>query len=1019
MNRFYIIVLILGATVLFDLTIISEVGLANENAELQEIQQLIHKADSLKSLKQNDSALVIVDFAIEKTKKYFREPDIEFADALEKLGEIHIELALHVNESYEKRIGLFLQALKIREKLQGLNDINVAKTLYKLGETELHRCRFSEVIKYYLQSLDIQNLYYDPGAKKTITLRFQIGILYRILCRYSEADSVINETLQNAEAAYGLHKNTLAGILLERAISHSKQARYSDAEKDLKRALDICSRTESNNTIGHIHNYYGNIYFYQGKYEQAEQSYKRSLEFLEAAYGPDNRIIGEPLSSLGLLYEIIGEYTKAEVHLLKALEVRKAYYGSNHPFLMYSLLPLGDVYVHENQPAKAESLYLWALYNCETTYGENHENVSSCLRYLGNLYRHQGEYSKAELHYTRAADILETILGQNHPDITELYFNLSLVYGSTGEYEKYLKCTNMLLQSRYAFLNEIFSYASEEQKMRYIGKYPLINSQLLSFTVTHKIDESLLLALEMILKSKAKVLDVVSKEKEIIHCKYDERHFKVSDAYLDTRSKIANSTLNEISGTASEQLRIKLEALYNIKDSLEIELSRFCFEFGEELLVNRFTVKDIVNTIPQNTSLIEFIRYEPYDFKKIGSDEERTGLPRYMAFTFDGKGNIALNDLGDAGEIDSLVHKIREMIDRDKVLLQFMDNDTLTTALKQETSKLYEIIFAPLESSFDNRTEILISPDGQLNLLPFEILLCSDGRYLIEKYGVSYLSSGRDLLKYKKKPKYSNCALAMANPDFDCTTSSQLKKPKSKSSTSLFFGYEPSRGVSGCLKNRFNSLPYTQVGADSVVKMLREKTKFDVQTYYGAAAREEVLKGMTVPPWVLHISTHAYFCDDLDLTENMMLENPLLRCGMALAGANCLIENADQDSLQKEDGILTAFEASGLNLTGTELVTLSACETGVGEVRNGEGVYGLRRAFQQAGARSILMSLWEVPDKQTSDLMINFYRNWLEGKTKKAALREASLEMIKNLRTNNNAAHPYYWGAFVLLGDPH
>ncbi|MCP4633887.1 MAG: tetratricopeptide repeat protein, partial [candidate division Zixibacteria bacterium] len=475
MNRFYIIVLILGITILFDLIIIFEVGWANENAELQEIQQLIQKADSLNSLNQNDSALVVVDFAIEKTKEYSREPDISFVHALEKLGEIHLELVRYDIEGYKIRNDLFLKALNIREKLQGLNDFDVANTLRILGDNEIRRSRFDEALKYYTRSLNIHKLYHDPEYSDIIYMGYQIGIFFRILCRYSEADSVIFEVLQNAEAARNFPEYFLADILLERAISYSKQARYSEAEKDLKRAQGICFRSELNITLGHIHNYFGNIYTCQGKYDEAEQSYKQSIKLLENIYGPDDRILGEPLSSIGLLYEIIGEYAEAEAFLLRATKVRKAYYGNNHPYLMYSLLPLGDVYIHENQPAKAESLYLWALNNCETSYGENHENVSSCLNHLGNLYRQQGEYSKAELHYKRASDILETILGQNHPDVMENIFNLSLVYGSTGEYEKYLKCTNMLLQSRYAFLNEIFSYASEEQKMRYIGKYPLIN----------------------------------------------------------------------------------------------------------------------------------------------------------------------------------------------------------------------------------------------------------------------------------------------------------------------------------------------------------------------------------------------------------------------------------------------------------------------------------------------------------------------------------------------------------------
>jgi CHAT domain-containing protein len=234
----------------------------------------------------------------------------------------------------------------------------------------------------------------------------------------------------------------------------------------------------------------------------------------------------------------------------------------------------------------------------------------------------------------------------------------------------------------------------------------------------------------------------------------------------------------------------------------------------------------------------------------------------------------------------------------------------------------------------------------------------------------------------------------------------------------ISFAYEPSRGVSGCLDNRFNPLPYSREEARSVGKTLTKKAKLNVDSYYGGDALEEVLKGMSRPPRVLHLATHGFFCQDLDFTEKRMSENPLLRSGLAFSGANRVIDESQKIDSQTEDGILTAFEASGLNLVGTDLVTLSACETGVGEVKNGEGVYGLRRAFQCAGARTIVMSLWKVPDEETCKLMDDFYENWLSGQTKKEALRQAALKILSNRRAKSKSTHPLFWGGFVLLGDP-
>ena len=146
------------------------------------------------------------------------------------------------------------------------------------------------------------------------------------------------------------------------------------------------------------------------------------------------------------------------------------------------------------------------------------------------------------------------------------------------------------------------------------------------------------------------------------------------------------------------------------------------------------------------------------------------------------------------------------------------------------------------------------------------------------------------------------------------------------------------------------------------------------------------------------------------------LENPLLRSGLVLAGANHLGEEEDIEGT--EDGILTALEISGLPLWGTDLVVLSACETGVGAVRRGEGVFGLRRAFQLAGAKTVVMSLWSVSDIVTQELMVDFYRRIISGTGKAKAMQEASLALMRARREKEGAAHPFFWAAFVCVGEP-
>jgi CHAT domain-containing protein len=211
----------------------------------------------------------------------------------------------------------------------------------------------------------------------------------------------------------------------------------------------------------------------------------------------------------------------------------------------------------------------------------------------------------------------------------------------------------------------------------------------------------------------------------------------------------------------------------------------------------------------------------------------------------------------------------------------------------------------------------------------------------------------------------------------------------------------------------FASLGGTAQEADSIQKL------FDARLLTGAEATESAVKKAAAPR-ILHIATHGFFLQDTEnsvagktqtttrgITANLRIENPLLRSGLALAGAN---RRAGESN---DDGILTALEATGLNLWGTKLVTLSACDTGLGEVKNGEGVYGLRRALVLAGAETLVMSLWPVSDYITRELMTNYYKNLKQGMGRGAALRQVQLEMLKH----QDRQHPFYWASFIQSGE--
>jgi CHAT domain-containing protein len=325
----------------------------------------------------------------------------------------------------------------------------------------------------------------------------------------------------------------------------------------------------------------------------------------------------------------------------------------------------------------------------------------------------------------------------------------------------------------------------------------------------------------------------------------------------------------------------------------------------------------------------------------------------------------------------------------------------------------------PIRPLLGDAIHLLISPDGAINLIPVEALVDEHSRYLVERYSFTYLTSGRDLLRLETARARGSAPVVLANPSFG--------EPASSLATRGGAAKPPGNRVNGRSTHRrlqstitasdlsdiyFAPVAGTALEAEAITSFFP-----DARLLTRSQATESSLKQL-VAPRILHIATHGFFLGERRgepgagrdptraISAAAKIENPLLRSGLALAGAN-------QRRSGEEDGILTALEASGLDLWGTRLVTLSACDTGIGEVKTGEGVYGLRRAFVLAGTESMVMSLWPVSDSVTRELMIAYYRKIKEGVGRGKALRRTQLEMLQT----RNRRHPFYWASFIQFGE--
>ncbi|HEY5950396.1 MAG TPA: CHAT domain-containing protein, partial [Kofleriaceae bacterium] len=501
------------------------------------------------------------------------------------------------------------------------------------------------------------------------------------------------------------------------------------------------------------------------------------------------------------------------------------------------------------------------------------------------------------------------------------------------------------------------------------------------------------LALTTLLRRKGRMLDAAAAALATIRSKLSPDDKKILDELNSARAQLAKLVNAGPSATGGDgdAYGKEVAALEEKVQKLELQVSKKSAAYRTVTLPIELTA--IQKVIPSDARLVEIVNYQPWDPKAPYTINVKLKPRHYAAYIVGTKGDPSVVELGEAAPIDKAVEEFRKAV-------ADPDNDRASDL----GNALYKLTMAKIVGKLGGSTNILIAPDGALNVVPFSALVDDSKQYLIKKYTFTYLTSGRDLLRLSVKTKSQGGGVVFADPKFDSTT--------------------PTPGDAGTTRGRRSAdlrslrwvpLPGTGQEADALVKTMK-----GLKVYRGDQATEGQLKSLHAPK-ILHLATHGFFLPDAppppeadkmqaqaptsSSAASEAYENPLLRSGLALAGANKLSSGTD-------DGVLTALEASGLDLWGTKLVVLSACETGVGKVSNGEGVYGLRRSLVIAGAESLVMTLWQVDDFATKDLMAGYYKKLAAGKPRSAALREIQLE----LAAQEKYAHPFYWASFLPAG---
>ena len=515
-------------------------------------------------------------------------------------------------------------------------------------------------------------------------------------------------------------------------------------------------------------------------------------------------------------------------------------------------------------------------------------------------------------------------------------------------------------------------------------------------------------AFEVWLSRKGIILEAQRRFQEALIQSDNPRAVKTFQDLSAIRAQLSRLTF---SGPGDDKdYRKKIKNLEERKNALEAELSRLSRAYALQRKVSRADAASVSRALPAQSALVEFARINIFDFKAASGDDPWQP-PRYIAFLLlAGNNQPVLVDLGPAESIDSAVTDFK------KAVSNLRDKSGAKTMLAGQT--LYQMVFAPLKGRLANADRLFLSPDGNLNLIPFETLSDHTGRFLIQDFTINYLSAGRNALAFGQNGsgRSSGKVVLFGDPDFNLSGD---QKRQTISSMGLSISSQPTALRSVDLRGfNFSRLKGTREEVEAIAGLFGSQ---QVETYLGPRALEEVLRNLSQPQ-ILHLATHGFFLSDVQLKRLTGRKkdkagdgyvNPLVRSGLALAGANKALAGGGAD------GIVTAEKVLGLKLRGAELVVLSACETGLGEVKSGEGVFGLRRAFTQAGVGGLVMSMWSVPDLETKELMLGFYNRINKGGLDHAqALRLAALDQMETVRQRYGNANPFFWGAFVYLGQP-
>ncbi len=793
-----------------------------------------------------------------------------------------------------------------------------------------------------------------------------LGLLYHTTGRYAQAEKFTEAGLEASKnsptlSAYGASLNN-------KAVLYKDLGRYLEAENLMEQALTAIKQSKGENSLPYAIclNNKGILFQTIGRYDKAEEIFKSSLAIAQPLLKEKSLNYTRLQMNLGLLYQDMKKYEEASQIYTDVKSNLEKKVGKKHPDYAHLLNNLAAFYLETGKNDEVEKLLNQAADIYKSKFGENHPSYANTISNLGNFYRINDQLDKAESLLAKVASIRKSVLGEKHPDMIKSEEDLALLYWQKGDLKKATAGFREVLKKNMDIVQNNFPALSEYEKTKFWDlvspKFQIFYSLVIQ---AYPQDKSLLNEMyNAHINLKGLLLSESTKIKNQILNSSDAALVEEYKTWTDQKEMLGNYYMMSREELAEEN--INLDSLENATNQTEKSLSQksALFAKGYEQLI--YKLDDIKKVLAPEEAAVEIIRVQKFD-KKF------TDNVLYVALVLSkDKENPEIAVLENGRTLEGQSFKMYKNGIRTKI----------------EDNKSYNAYWEKINELVKNKKVVYLSSDGIYNQINVNTLKNTAGKFVVEEREIEMVANSRFI--------------------------PQIKNPSSslKGKNAILIGF-PDYGSA----NTIVDLPGTKIEVETINQVLKTN-KLQTNMLLSAAAAEESVKKADNPK-ILHIATHGFFLADLEnfgqdkifgVETSRAKENPLLRAGLMLAGAEgAMNQQNSTETKGQNNGILTAYEAMTMKLDDTDVVVLSACETGLGDVKHGEGVYGLQRAFQVAGARSIIMSLWKVDDNATKELMQTFYANWLKTNDKNKAFITAQNTIKAKYK------FPYFWGAFVLV----